>query len=183
MARVILVNEQDEEVGLCEKLEAHRRGLLHRAFSVFLFRQGGRGLEVLLQRRCQDKYHSGGVWANACCSHPRPNEALEQAVHRRLNEELGIEATLYAAGAFIYCLSVGDGLTEHELDHVWVGWLTKKVEDLHVNPEEVEGLRWMTVTDLKAALAAEHKAETRRFAIWLAPALEVALGRITRILN
>ncbi|HEY0272948.1 MAG TPA: isopentenyl-diphosphate Delta-isomerase, partial [Chitinophaga sp.] len=115
---VILVDEQDRQTGTMEKLEAHQRGLLHRAFSVFILNEHH---EMLLQQRALHKYHSGGLWTNACCSHPLPGEAVEAAAHRRLGEELGIDCYLTHLFAFQYRTAFDNGLTEHEYDHVLLG--------------------------------------------------------------
>lgn len=115
---VILVNEQDEAIGTMEKMEAHRMPHLHRAFSIFLFNRQG---EMLLQRRALTKYHSGGLWTNACCSHPYPDEAVADAAHRRLHEELGISTPIKPAFTFTYQAEFDNGLFEHEFDHVFVG--------------------------------------------------------------
>src|SRR5215213_7703405 len=114
---VILVNERDEPIGTAPKLDAHYNGELHRAFSVFIRDYEGR---ILLQRRANEKYHSGGLWTNACCGHPRPGEDTRVAAERRLHEEMGIHSELTEVGVFIYRDSVGS-LTEHELDHVFTG--------------------------------------------------------------
>ena len=119
MDEVILVNEKDEEIGTMEKLEAHRQGLLHRAFSVFIFNSKG---EMLLQRRAVEKYHSGGLWTNACCSHPRPGESIEGAAKRRLKEEMGMECELRKEFYFIYQIDFENGLQEHELDYILIGF-------------------------------------------------------------
>ena len=118
MEEVILVNEQDEQTGTIEKMEAHRKALLHRAFSVFIF--NGKG-EMLLQQRAMGKYHSPGLWTNACCSHPRPGEEVETAAFRRLKEEMGIETSLKKIFDFIYRTEFDNGLTEYEFDHVYIG--------------------------------------------------------------
>jgi len=115
---VILVNEQDEQTGTIEKIEAHRKALLHRAFSVFIFNQKG---EMLLQQRALGKYHSPGLWTNTCCSHPRPGEEIEEAAGRRLMEEMGIETSLEKIFDFIYRTEFDNGLTEYEFDHVYTG--------------------------------------------------------------
>ena len=115
---VILVNEQDEETGTIEKMEAHRKALLHRAFSIFIFNDKG---EMLLQQRALGKYHSPGLWTNACCSHPRPGEAVAVAAARRLLEEMGIETPLIKIFDFIYRTEFDNGLTEFEFDHVYTG--------------------------------------------------------------
>jgi len=115
---VILVNEQDQPVGTMEKMEVHQKALLHRAFSVFLFNDRG---EMLLHKRADSKYHSGGLWTNACCSHPRPGEDTRSAAEKRLQEEMGIVTPLTKAFDFIYKASFDNGLTEHEFDHVFTG--------------------------------------------------------------
>ena len=109
--QVILVDEHDQELGTAAKLAAHQSGRLHRAFSIFVFDRHGR---TLLQRRAATKYHSAGLWSNTCCSHPRPGEAVEQAAHRRLGEEMGFECVLHRACDFVYRSDLADGLVEHE---------------------------------------------------------------------
>ena len=118
MQTVILVNENDEVTGTAEKMEAHRKGLLHRAFSIFVFNNKG---EMLMQQRALEKYHSGGLWTNACCSHPRPGEKTDEAARRRLKEELGFETSLIEIFDFIYKAEFVNGLAEFEYDHVYVG--------------------------------------------------------------
>lgn len=143
---VILVDERDREIGQAEKMDAHRRGLLHRAISVFLFNSRG---DMLLQRRADSKYHSAGLWSNACCSHPRPDESTSDAAHRRLHEELGIDAPLLHVLTFTYRETVASELTEHEVDHVFVG----KSDAAPVpNPSEVDRCRWLPVPDLRREL-------------------------------
>ena len=115
--QLILVDYDDQETGSMGKLEVHQKHLLHRAFSVFIFNGG----KVIIQRRADHKYHSGGKWANTCCSHPRAGETLEEAVQRRLKEEAGIECPVKEAGSFIYYAPFDDGLAEYEYDHVFVG--------------------------------------------------------------
>jgi isopentenyl-diphosphate delta-isomerase len=115
---VILVNEKDAPTGVLEKMEAHEKGLLHRAFSIFIFNSRG---EMLLQQRALNKYHSGGLWTNACCSHPLPGEVTLIAAQRRLQEEMGFNVPLEKVFDFIYKCEFDNGLTEHEFDHVWAG--------------------------------------------------------------
>jgi len=116
--QVILVNEKDEVKGTAGKMEVHRKGLLHRAFSVFVFNKRG---EMLLQQRAMNKYHSGGLWTNACCSHPEPDEETKKGAMRRLKEELGFETELEKVFDFIYKAKFDNGLTEYEFDHVYTG--------------------------------------------------------------
>ena len=118
MEYVILVDTDDREIGKMEKMQAHEEACLHRAFSVFLFNDQG---EMLIHRRALEKYHSGGLWTNACCSHPRPGEKTEAAAHRRLQEELGMDCPIEEQFDFLYKRSLDHGLTEHELDHVFTG--------------------------------------------------------------
>jgi isopentenyl-diphosphate delta-isomerase len=143
MEKIILVDEKDREIGTGEKTKVHEDGRLHRAFSVFVFNSKG---ETLLQRRTKSKYHSGGLWTNTCCSHPRAGEKLEESVHRRLKEEMGFDVPLKEIFSFIYKVKFGNGLTEHELDHVFVGRFDgKPVPD----PEEAEGWKWVSLDELK----------------------------------
>ncbi|WP_134091781.1 isopentenyl-diphosphate Delta-isomerase [Olivibacter sp. XZL3] len=143
MKEVILVNEQDEAVGSMEKLEAHQKGLLHRAFSIFIFNPDG---ELLLQRRAIEKYHSGGLWTNTCCSHPEPGESLLSAGNRRLMEEMGFSASIRPLFAFVYKAPFPNGLIEHEFDHVFVGEFNGPVQ---ANEEEVMEYKWISYQSLK----------------------------------
>lgn len=118
LQQVILVNDQDIATGVMEKIEAHKKGLLHRAFSVFIFNSKG---EMLLQQRALNKYHSGGLWTNSCCSHPQPDEEILVAAQRRLQEEMGFTTNLEKIFDFIYRADFNNGLTEYEFDHVFVG--------------------------------------------------------------
>jgi isopentenyl-diphosphate delta-isomerase len=128
---VILVDEDDIQLGIMEKMEAHQKALLHRAFSIFIFNQEG---EMLLQRRALEKYHSPGLWTNTCCSHPLPGESVEAAAQRRLKEEMGFETPLTKAFSFLYKASFNNGLSEHEYDHVFIGYYDGPVQP---NREEV----------------------------------------------
>ena len=155
--QVVLVNERDEPVGTMEKMEAHREGALHRAFSIFLFDREGR---TLLQERSEGKYHSAGLWSNACCSHPRPGEELASATARRLREELGIKCDLVEKFAFTYRASFDNDLHEHEFDHVFFGAFEG---DPQPDPEEVKALRWISPEELDAEILAGPE----RFTPWL----------------
>ena len=157
--RVVLVDEHDAELGTAEKQQAHREGRLHRAISVFVVDGAGR---LLLQRRAAGKYHSGGQWTNTCCSHPRPGEPVDAAALRRLREEMGIAAELRPAFTFLYRADVGGGLTEHELDHVFVG---RYEGDAHPDPDEVDGWRWVPVDELRADVDAHPERYTPWFRI------------------
>lgn len=156
---VVLVNPQDEVLGLMEKLQAHENGLLHRAFSVFLFNEKG---EMLLQKRAAEKYHSPNQWTNACCSHPRENESYLDAAKRRLNEELGIESELTERFHFIYKADVGQDLWEHELDHVFTGIYNG---DFNLNPDEVSEIKYMSIADLNTDIQQYPERYTEWFKI------------------
>lgn len=141
-----LVNEHDEPVGFMEKMEVHRKALLHRAFSVFLFNSHG---EMLLQRRSLKKYHSGGLWTNACCSHPYRSETPVQAAVRRVREELGMEVAVVPAFSFIYKAELDNDLTEYEYDHVLMG---RHDGPVHANEDEVGDHRYMSMDELKHSI-------------------------------
>lgn len=185
---IILVDEQDREVGSGEKIAVHRAGTLHRAFSVFILRRGATGaVELLLQRRAADKYHCGGLWTNTCCSHPNVNEAVADAAQRRLYEEVGITTKLYAVGTFCYRAEFANGLIEHELDHTFVGAyaasisismascgeepVQQKLLDKEllakINRAEIQDLKWLSI----AALKHELRSNVQQYTPWLAPAL------------
>ena len=143
MEQVILVDEQDRPIGLMEKQAAHIGPHLHRAFSVFIFNSKG---ELLLQQRALSKYHSPGLWTNTCCSHPRAGETLEEATSRRLKEEMGMSCPIHEVYTFIYMAPVGQGLTEHEFDHVFIG----QSDDIPaINTEEVASWKYMSIDDLE----------------------------------
>lgn len=155
--RVILVDGDDHELGTMPKLAVHQQGRLHRALSVFIFNSRG---EMLLQRRAAAKYHSGGLWANACCSHPHPGEDVSDAARRRLREEMGISCEeLEFAFAFPYRADVGGGLTEHEYDHVFLGRCDAAPRP---DPREVAQWRWAATEVIAAELARDPAA----FAAW-----------------
>lgn len=153
---VVLVNEKDQETGLMEKMKAHKEGMLHRAFSIFVFDSKGR---LLLQQRALSKYHTPGLWTNTCCSHPRKDESLSQATSRRLMEEMGMKCTLEKAFDFVYKADVGQGLTEHEFDHVFVGYTDELPQ---INKEEVVRYRYATLEEIRHEM--NHKPED--FTVW-----------------
>ena len=140
---VILVNEKDQEIGLMPKLEAHQKAVLHTAFSVFIFNSEN---ELMLQQRASNKYHSPNLWTNTCCSHQRSGESNIQAGTRRLYEEMGFTTSLKEITSFIYKAPFDNGLTEHELDHIMVGYYN---EDPVINSDEVEDWKWMKIEDVK----------------------------------
>ena len=135
--KVILVDKNDKQVGLMPKLEAHKKGVLHRAFSIFIFNSK---YELLLQKRASSKYHSGGLWTNTCCSHPREGEDILDAANRRLDEEMGIKTSLRKVYDFIYKAELDNQLTEHEFDHVFYGVFDN---DPILNKNEAEDFKWV----------------------------------------
>jgi len=141
---VILVNQNDEQIGLMPKMEAHKKAVLHRAFSVFVMNDKG---ETLMQRRAAQKYHSPGLWTNTCCSHQREGETNKVAGKRRLHEEMGFQTELEELFSFIYKAPFDNGLTEHEYDHVMVGTYNGEPR---INTEEVADYRWMKPETVKS---------------------------------
>ena len=140
--KVILVDKNDNQVGLMPKLEAHEKGVLHRAFSIFIFNSK---YELLLQKRASSKYHSGGLWTNTCCSHPREGEETLDAANRRLDEEMGIKTSLRKVYDFIYKAELDNQLTEHEFDHVFYG---VSDNDPILNKDEAEDFKWVDMETL-----------------------------------
>ncbi len=159
--KVVLVTENDEVLGLMEKMQAHENGILHRAFSVFLFNENGK---MLLQKRASEKYHSPEQWTNACCSHPRAEETYLQAAKRRIREELGIDCVLEEKFWFVYKADVGQNLWEHELDHVFTGIYEG---EFHLNPEEVAEVRYVSMEQLESELKQNPEHFTEWFKIIL----------------
>ena len=157
MEQVVLVDEQDKELGTMEKLEAHRVGALHRALSVFIYNTAG---EMLLQKRNTDKYHSGGLWTNTCCSHPRPGEPIADAAVRRLKEEMGLATELTEKFSFVYKAHFDNGLIEHEFDHVFVGTTN---EPPIPDPDEVAAYVYVSKNFLLADLASHPEKYTEWF--------------------
>ena len=166
-ARVIAVDEHDRETGTVDKMEAHRRGVLHRAFSIFVFDEADR---LLLQRRARGKYHSGGLWSNTCCSHPRVGESLLDAAHRRLREEMGFDCRLDPVFGFVYRAVLDRGLVEHEYDHVLAG----RFQGTPTPDEaEVDDWQWESIPGIRSRLAENAGA----FTAWFKPALDGLLAR------
>jgi isopentenyl-diphosphate delta-isomerase len=154
--QVILVDVYDSEIGIMEKMEAHKQAVLHRAFSVFLFNPQGK---MLLQQRALTKYHSAGLWTNTCCSHPRPGETLENAVSRRLMEEMGISAKVSKAFDFIYQAELPDHLNEHEFDHVFIGNFDDEVRPNHL---EVANFVYQSIEEIAANL----QSHPEKYTVW-----------------
>jgi isopentenyl-diphosphate delta-isomerase len=144
--QMIIVDEKDREKGVAGKMETHTKGLLHRAFSVFIFNRKG---EMLLQQRAMNKYHSGGLWTNACCSHPQPGEDTKKAAIKRLKEEMGFETTLKKLFDFVYKVDFENGLIEHEFDHVFVGEYDGLI---HFSNDEVMACSYKNMQDIADSL-------------------------------
>jgi len=175
--QVTLVDGDDRPLGTMEKLQAHVEGRLHRAFSVFVFDRAGR---LLLQRRSAGKYHSGGLWSNTCCGHPRPGEPVTEAASRRLFEEMGFRTALHPIFRFVYRAELDSAMVEHELDHVLVGSFEERPSP---EPAEVDAWKWMELDLLREAVAREPQAFTAWLRILLSDAghvraLAQASGRV-----
>ncbi len=177
MEQLVLVDEQDNVIGTEEKLVVHQLGMLHRAFSIFIFRKQHNNLQVLLQKRQVNKYHSGGLWTNSCCGHPRINEEIIIAGQRRLKEELGIDLELKYLESFIYKNKFDNLLVEYELDHILIG--VYKQNQFNLDPNEVEEIQWINVSEL------EHKLldSPKKFTIWLPLAWEIVKNNLLCLEN
>ena len=156
---VILVDKNDNQIGVMPKMEAHEKALLHRAFSVFVFNSKN---ELMLQQRALHKYHSPGLWTNTCCSHQREGETNLEAGKRRLKEEMGFETPLEEKISFIYKAPFDNGLTEHELDHIMVGYYES---DPIINKDEVESWKWMPLEEVKKDIDKKPEIYTEWFKI------------------
>jgi isopentenyl-diphosphate delta-isomerase len=165
---VILVDETDKPLGTCDKLDAHARGLLHRAVSVLVYDARGR---LLLQRRAPTKYHSGGLWSNTCCTHPRPDESVADAAHRRLQEEMGFDCPLTEIGSFNYRVEVGNNLIEHEYDHVFTGRYDR---DPDPDPNEADSWMWVDAKRLRADL----KQRPHLYTPWFSTIFEQVVDKV-----
>ena len=159
MEEVILVDEHDAELGTLEKMEAHIQGKLHRAFSIFIFNQKG---DMLLQQRAIEKYHSGGLWTNTCCSHPRPGESIANAAQRRLSEEMGFTTPLTKIFDFKYQATFENGLIEHEFDHVLTGVYEGNIVP---NTNEVRDYQYLAIKDIKSGIEKSSQLYTAWFCI------------------
>lgn len=162
--QVVLVDKNNRKIDVEEKIKAHKEGKLHRAFSIFIFNSKG---ELLIQQRAKTKYHSGGLWSNTVCSHPKLNETYQQAVHRRLKEEMGFDCKLKKLFCFIYNTGFQNGLIENEYDCVFIGKFDGKPKP---NPKEVMNYKWISVKELKQDIIKN----SNKYSIWL----KIALSRI-----
>ncbi len=166
--KVILVDKNDNKIGLMPKLEAHEKALLHRAFSVFVFNDKN---ELLLQQRASNKYHSPNLWTNTCCSHQRDGESNIQAGKRRLFEEMGFVCDLKELFHFIYKAPFDNGLTEHELDHVMIGYAN---ENPTINKNEVSSFKWMTLPDIEVDISTNSE----KYTVWFKIIFKEYLNRL-----
>lgn len=172
---IILVNPKDERIGVIEKILAHEYGMLHRAFSVLIFRTKNGKLQSLLQQRSKKKYHGGGLWTNTCCSHPHPNEKILPSAKKRLKDEMGIETKLKEIGKFHYVAPFANGLTENEIDHVLIGFYAE--DKIPFNRREVENYKWINVSALQKELVKNPK----KYTPWFKQALDLALKSIHKL--
>ncbi|MBU4308868.1 MAG: isopentenyl-diphosphate Delta-isomerase [Nanoarchaeota archaeon] len=161
MQKVILINKNNRKIGEEEKIKAHKQRKLHRAFSIFVFNSKGK---LLIQQRAKSKYHCAGIWANTCCSHPKPNETYNHAVHRRLKEEMGFDCKLKKLFCFIYNTGFKNGLIENEYDFVFIGKFDGEVKP---NKKEVMNYKWISIKDLKKNI----KKNSNKYSVWLKIAL------------
>ncbi len=171
MENVILVDKNDNELGLMEKMEAHEKAVLHRAFSVFIFNSEGK---LMLQQRALHKYHSPGLWTNTVCSHPRSGETTSEAAHRRIVEEMGFDCDFEEAFSFVYNADVGQGLTEHELDHVFIGESDKQPE---INSDEVASWKYVDLEWLEK----DVKENSEDYTIWFKIALTEVISHFNKL--
>ncbi|MFQ5961925.1 MAG: isopentenyl-diphosphate Delta-isomerase [Candidatus Methylomirabilales bacterium] len=170
---VILVDPSNQEIGIAEKIQTHKEGKLHRAFSVFVFNAKA---QLLLQKRAGSKYHSGGLWSNTCCSHPRPEEHTEKAAHRRLKEEMGFDCGLKEIFRFTYKVKLDNDLTEHEYDHVFIGRFDGTPTP---SPAEVDEWKWIDVEELRR----DVRENPGRYTYWLRISLDDIMWHVERELQ
>lgn len=166
---LILVNENDEAIGVEEKIKAHVIGALHRAFSIFIFNSAG---QLLLQKRTTTKYHSKGLWSNTCCGHPRPGESIKVASRRRLGEEMGFDCNVREVFEFIYQAKLDDGLVEHEYDHVLAGRFDGIPKP---NQDEVGGWKWVDLMTLRL----DMQKHPGRYTYWF----RISIDELCRSIN
>jgi len=156
--KVILVDDNDQQLGVMNKLKAHQLGLLHRAFSVFVFNSAG---NLLLQRRSKSKYHSAGLWSNTCCSHPQPGHSTIHSAIVRLEQEMGIKTPIHSVHSFKYKVELNSELIEHEVDHVFTGIYDGSVKP---DPNEVMDYKYLSVSELEEDLDSNPENYTAWFA-------------------
>lgn len=166
---LLQVDHSDKPIGLVEKKNAHLKGILHRAFSVFIFREVASSPQLLLQQRALHKYHSGGLWTNTCCSHAEPDVPIEITAKNRLQTEMGFSCPLSFLESFYYKTDVGSGMTEHEIDHVFAAFHNPC--NIRPNPEEANAFKWVNIKDLQETLLLKP----HEFTAWFPQALHIAL--------
>ena len=171
MEKIILVDKNDKEIGTGEKLKVHKEGKLHRAFSIFIFNSQG---QMLIQKRNSNKYHSGGLWSNTCCSHPRAGKALTEEIHERLKQEMGFDTDLKEIFSFIYKVRFDNNLYEHEFDHVYIG---RYDNDPKPNPQEAEECKWIPISELTC----DTKRNPDDYTYWFKAALERVLLNLDKL--
>lgn len=169
---VILVDRQDKQIGVDEKMAAHQQGLLHRAFSIFIYRNKNNAYELLLQQRAKNKYHTQGLWSNSCCSHPAPGETIIDAANRRLSDELNLSASMNIVGSFLYKSKLDDGLIEHEYDYILNAVIDDQV--IRFNPDEVAATKWVRVDQLMMLL----NKQPQQYTPWFKQALAISLASL-----
>lgn len=169
MDQIILVDLSDNEISSANKMDAHFQCLLHRAFSIFIVNNG----KMLVQKRNKNKYHSGGLITNACCSHPRKGELLEEAIHRRLLEEMGMDCPLEEISSFVYRNVFENGITEYEFDHVFIGMYDG---DFNADPEEAECAEWVNIEELSKDVLDNPQ----KYTVWFISALPKVLEFLRR---
>lgn len=167
---VILVDPQDNCIGIMDKLSAHREGKLHRAYSILVFRKNRDTIELLIQQRANIKYHGAGLWTNTCCSHPQPDNDLLEDAKKRLFVEMGIKVTLIEVGVFQYFAELNNNMFEHEIDHVLIGYWVE--QSVHPNPLEVDNYCWINIHKLQEKLSECPQV----FTPWLPQVLNIALA-------
>lgn len=170
---VILVDDKDNETGRMEKMEAHQKGMLHRAFSILIFNSKG---EMLLQKRALTKYHSGGLWTNTCCSHPEPGETILEAGKRRLKEEMDLDCDLEKIYSFIYKVELNNNLIEHELDHVLIGFSNGNPK---LNKDEASEYKWISINEIQKEL----ENNPNLYTFWFKEIIKNGIERIEEIVN
>lgn len=170
MEQLIVVNDQDQEVDYQEKMHVHRLGLMHRAFSIFVCRNTGKKIDVLMQQRAKEKYHSQGLWSNTCCGHPLKGESTKAAAERRLKEEMGFSVSLKSIGCFHYKAFLENNLIENEIDHVFFGEYNG--EPIIPNAEEVMDYKWISLKELDTS--------SDIFTVWISPATNILKKFIDR---
>lgn len=164
--QIILIDQDDNQIGTGEKLKVHQEGKLHRCFTIFIFNSKN---ELLIQQREKHKYHCGGLWTNTCCGHPRPGETTASAAHRRLQEEMGFDCPLKEIFTFTYKAKFNNGITEHEFDHVFLGKFNGQP---YPNSKEAGDFKWISVAELKKDI----KQNPKKYTVWFKMSLDKVIS-------